>query len=44
MLDKVPRKIYVKERPGLKNFLHTMNEHYEIMIFTASQKEVHLLN
>ena len=32
--------IYVKERPGAKNFIKKMSEFYELIIFTASKQEV----
>lgn len=35
-------KIYVKERPGLQEFLSSMHEFFDIMVYTASKKEVFL--
>ena len=38
-LNNINTKIYVKLRPGIKEFLRKMNKLYEIIIFTASVEE-----
>jgi len=35
-----PLLFYVKERPGAREFLELMSQHYELIVFTASVKEV----
>jgi TFIIF-interacting CTD phosphatase-like protein len=39
-MDNIEYPIYVKVRPGAKEFLKEMAEVYELMIFTASISEV----
>ena len=39
ILDKINRTIYVKLRPGVKEFIKKMVKLYEIVIFTASTEE-----
>ena len=39
ILDKINRIIYVKLRPGVKEFIKKMIKLYEIVIFTASTEE-----
>ncbi len=42
-MDNILYPIYVKVRPGAKQFLKEMSKYYELIIFTASISEVSFL-